>query len=94
MRFVIFTHSLVSDWNHGNAHFLRGICTELHGRGHEVDVYEPADSWSRRSLLEQEGPEHIAEFHRRYPTLQSTIYDERTLDLRKHVARCRRGAGA
>ena len=29
MRFVIFTHSLVSDWNHGNAHFLRGIATEL-----------------------------------------------------------------
>ena len=25
MRFVIFTHSLVSDWNHGNAHFLRGF---------------------------------------------------------------------
>ena len=25
----LFTHSLVSDWNHGNAHFLRGIATEL-----------------------------------------------------------------
>ena len=24
-----FTHSLVSDWNHGNAHFLRGIVREL-----------------------------------------------------------------
>ena len=22
---VIFCHSLVSDWNHGNAHFLRGV---------------------------------------------------------------------
>ena len=29
VRFVIFTHSLVSDWNHGNAHFLRGVATEL-----------------------------------------------------------------
>jgi hypothetical protein len=35
MRFVIFTHSLVSDWNHGNAHFLRGIATELVKRGHQ-----------------------------------------------------------
>ena len=25
MRIVIFYHSLVSDWNHGNAHFLRGV---------------------------------------------------------------------
>ena len=33
MRFVIFTHSLVSDWNHGNAHFLRGIARELIEQG-------------------------------------------------------------
>ena len=25
MRFVYFTHSLASCWNHGNAHFLRGV---------------------------------------------------------------------
>ena len=25
VRIVIFCHSLVSDWNHGNAHFLRGV---------------------------------------------------------------------
>ena len=25
MRVVMFCHSLVSDWNHGNAHFLRGV---------------------------------------------------------------------
>ena len=35
LRFVIFTHSLVSDWNHGNAHFLRGVATELIAAGHE-----------------------------------------------------------
>jgi spore maturation protein CgeB len=29
MRVVIFCHSLVSDWNHGNAHFLRGVAREL-----------------------------------------------------------------
>ena len=29
MRFVYFTHSLASCWNHGNAHFLRGVLREL-----------------------------------------------------------------
>ena len=37
-----FAHSLVSDWNHGNAHFLRGIVRELQARGHEVRLFEPA----------------------------------------------------
>ena len=35
MRIVLFVHSLVSDWNHGNAHFLRGVVRELLARGHE-----------------------------------------------------------
>jgi len=43
MRFVIFTHSLVSDWNHGNAHFLRGIASELLSLGHELRIFEPED---------------------------------------------------
>ena len=30
MRIVFFSHSLLSDWNHGNAHFLRGVVAELH----------------------------------------------------------------
>ena len=25
MKLVVFTHSLRSCWNHGNAHFLRGV---------------------------------------------------------------------
>ena len=29
MKFVLFHHSLVSDWNHGNAHFLRGVVAAL-----------------------------------------------------------------
>ena len=48
MRFVMFYHSLVSDWNHGNAHFLRGVARELLRRGAtRCVVYEPADGWSR-----------------------------------------------
>ena len=29
MRIVFFCHSIRSDWNHGNAHFLRGLCVAL-----------------------------------------------------------------
>ena len=29
MRFVLFYHSLVSDWNHPAAHFLRGVATRV-----------------------------------------------------------------
>ena len=49
MRLVYFTHSLLSDWNHGNAHFLRGVLTELGVRGHDVRVYEPTDAWSLKN---------------------------------------------
>ena len=41
MRFVLYTHSLVSDWNHGNAHFLRGVLRELQRRGQETLALEP-----------------------------------------------------
>ena len=57
MRIAFFAHSLVSDWNHGNAHFLRGVASELLGRGHDVQVYEQADGYAaayERVLAAQE----------------------------------------
>lgn len=81
MRVVMFCHSLVSDWNHGNAHFLRGVAAELQSRGHEVRVFEPAGGWSRTNLLAEAGPDAIARFHRTFPTLTSREYDPSTLDL-------------
>lgn len=81
MKIVIFCHSLVSDWNHGNAHFLRGIAAELLARGHRVEVYEPADAWSRKMLLREEGRGAEAEFHAAFPALSSTRFDYDTIDL-------------
>src|SRR3954469_18704814 len=81
VRVVMFYHSLVSDWNHGNAHFLRGVATELLDRGHDVEVFEPAGSWSRANLVKDHGEKPIAEFHARYPNLNSTTYTAATLDL-------------
>ncbi|MGP1384354.1 MAG: CgeB family protein [Thainema sp.] len=81
MRIVLFYHSLISDWNHGNAHFLRGVVTELLERGHDVQVYEPAQGWSLQSLLAEQGETAIADFQAAYPTLKSTLYSLETLDL-------------
>jgi spore maturation protein CgeB len=81
MRVVIFCHSLVSCWNHGNAHFLRGVCNELITRGHHVDVFEPADGWSRTNLVVEEGEQALAGFARAYPLLSSQTYAPDALDL-------------
>ncbi|RFA25387.1 glycosyltransferase [Alkalilimnicola ehrlichii] len=81
MHIVMFYHSLISDWNHGNAHFLRGVVTELQARGHSVAVYEPRDGWSLQNLRQAHGPEAIERFHRRLPTLRSAFYELDSLDL-------------
>src|SRR6476659_8686212 len=81
MRVVMFYHSLVSDWNHGNAHFLRGVASELMARGHRVTVLEEADNWSRSNLVREQGEEVIAEFRRVYPRLRESEYTAQTLDL-------------
>ncbi|PYQ29077.1 MAG: glycosyltransferase [Acidobacteria bacterium] len=81
MKVVFFVQSLLSDWNHGNAHFLRGVVTELLGRGHRVDVYEPRDSWSLTNLLDDAGEAAIDAFRAAYPALQPRQYDLASLDL-------------
>jgi len=81
MRVVMFYHSLVSDWNHGNAHFLRGVVGELLHRGHDVRVLEPRDGWSRSNLMVQYGRSVINGFYRAYPGLHSDLYALDTLDI-------------
>lgn len=81
MRFVIFCHSLISDWNHGNAHFLRGVVSDLLVRGHHVRVYEPRDAWSAMNLVRDAGAEALEQFRSAYPQLDSVRYDPVSLDL-------------
>jgi spore maturation protein CgeB len=81
MKVVLFCHSLASDWNHGNAHFLRGITRELLARGHAVSVFEPRDGWSRQHLVAEYGPLPLLEFQRSFPELRSTTYDLESLDF-------------
>lgn len=81
MKFVLFYHSLVSDWNHGNAHFLRGIVRELQQAGCDVEVYEPSGSWSRLNLLRSEGATAIQQFRAAFPSLRSIEYNLSSLQL-------------
>jgi len=83
MRVVMFSHSLLSDWNHGNAHFLRGVLSELVARGHRVDHYEAADAWSLTNLLRERGSAALTAFHAAYPQLSSTRYVPQQLDLER-----------
>jgi len=81
MRIAVFCHSLLSDWNHGNAHFLRGITRELQSRHHDVQVFEPVDGWSRANLVAEEGPEALADIQHSFPELRSTRYDPSQPDV-------------
>lgn len=83
MKFSFFYHSLMSDWNHGNAHFLRGVVSELMSRGHEVWVFEPAGGWSRNNLLRDHGAQALADFQQHYPGMHSYVYERETLDLER-----------
>jgi len=85
VRVVYFSHSLVSDWNHGNAHFLRGVVAELRERDHEVTVLEPADGWSRANLEREHGAQPLREFRRAFPDLAVREYDPGTLDLGREL---------
>lgn len=86
MNVTVFCHSLVSDWNHGNAHFLRGVMRELRRRGHRVVAFEPEAGWSRSNLLADAGDEAIEEFHATFPELHSETYDPARLDLGRVLA--------
>jgi spore maturation protein CgeB len=81
MRVALFCHSLLSDWNHGNAHFLRGVVTELVARGHRVFVYEPEDAWSVQNLVRDHGEIALSLVADVYPAICPRRYRAESLDL-------------
>jgi spore maturation protein CgeB len=77
LRFHFFAHSWVSDWNHGNAHFLRGLVRSLVRMGHSVRCYEPLGSWSLTNLVSNEGDTAVTaidDFRRLFPDLSVQFY--------------------
>ena len=82
MRIVYFTHSLRSCWNHGNAHFLRGVLRDLTRRGHDVRAFEPADAWSVQNLVSEHGQAGLSAFPAAYPELRPSPYGSKAdLDI-------------
>jgi len=90
MRIAIFCHSLLSDWNHGNAHFLRGIVAELLHRGHEVAAYEPRSGWSRTNLMRDGGTEAADDIRATFGWMDDVVrtYERDTLDLEDALDGC------
>lgn len=86
MKLTFFVHSAVSDWNHGNAHFVRGLMDALARSGHEVCSWEPRGAWSLENLLRDEGIEPVVRFSRAYPRLEPRSYELQG-DLRTEVER-------
>jgi spore maturation protein CgeB len=80
-KLVLFCHSLRSDWNHGNAHFLRGVLSECFWRGFSVLALEPCDSWSAASLARDHGAAALDAWREAYPPMPLVVYDFERLDF-------------
>lgn len=94
LSFRFFAHSWISDWNHGNAHFLRGLASELARMGHEVRCYEESGAWSYRNLCaegEDSAASAVMAFREWFPALDVRFYkNDDSLD--EYLARELRGA--
>ncbi len=88
LQIALFAHSLVSDWNHGNAHFLRGLVRELVRMGHSVRCYEELGSWSLTNLMKHEGEraiEAVDAFRRTYPELDIRFYKSKDAQFAQYL---------
>jgi spore maturation protein CgeB len=79
MRIVYFTHSLVSCWNHGNAHFQRGVLRSLASKGHSVLALEPVQSWSRANLIADQGASAEQSFNDQFGDIDVRTYGDTEL---------------
>ncbi len=90
LEIAIFVHSLRSDWNNGNAHYLRGLARALGEMGHSVTCYEPENGWSYDNLLSVEGEvgeASVTEFARTYPDIQLVRYRHNDRELLRSALR-------
>lgn len=74
-RIAYLAHSLRSDWNNGNAHFLRGLMRAMTTMGHDVVAFEPCPAWSIQHLhQEPNGAQSLHQFKATYPELSVSPY--------------------
>ncbi len=94
LRIHVFAHSLVSDWSHGSAHFLRGLSRALTQMGHRVRCHEELGSWSLVNLVRNEQErsiDSIDQFRQQFRELDVHFYECKD-GLRDHFKSELRGA--
>ncbi len=75
LRIAYFAHTVRSDWNNGNAHFLRGLLRNLGDAGQAVTIYEPDHEWSIDNLRDEpKGEASLRQFEETYPDLTIRLY--------------------
>ena len=75
LRIAYLAHTLRSDWNNGNAHFLRGLMRAMGRMGHDIVVLEPETEWSIENLrTEQAGERSLDQFSATYPEIKISTY--------------------
>ncbi len=75
LRIAYFAHTLRSDWNNGNAHFLRGLLRALRTLGHDATAFEPDSEWSADNLrTEPNGAASLQQFLETYADLDVQTY--------------------
>jgi len=82
VKIAFFVHSVTSDWNNGNAHFQRGLASELARLGHGVRIFEAEHAWSLDNLR-RDRPEAAVRLERYYPELEIERYEPAELDLER-----------
>jgi spore maturation protein CgeB len=88
LRLAYFAHAIRSDWNNGNAHFLRGLLRNLVDCGHDVVIFEPEDGWSISNLhTEPHGKRALRDFASTYPQLRVTPYCEQSIEDKNQLRR-------
>jgi len=91
-RIAYFAHSVRSDWNNGNAHFLRGLLRSLGQLGHDVSIFEPTNGWSISNLQTETGwQNYLSRFYAAYPDLSVTSYDKRSIEDARQLRTMLRG---
>ncbi len=99
LAIALFVHSIRSDWNNGNAHFLRGLaralgdgaptvnpCAPVSYQGHAVTILEQEGNWSTINLTsEPQGQASLEQFDRMYPDLHVVCYALDPVVLRKYL---------
>ena len=95
LKIAFFLHTIRSDWNNGNAHFLRGLVREMGTLGHDVTVFEPEMGWSIENLLQEErGQASLDQFAAEYPDIHVQLYDPADPALEDHLRRALHGMDA